>query len=275
LPPYDDEGADALPHGRRDKSEYIIQAVSHALDLLEQFRGEDAELGVTELSRRLRLSKNNAFRLLATLEARGYVEKNKATDAYRLGLKSLQLGRTFIRQIDLQGRAQPILEKIVRSCQETAYLAMFQEASVVYLGVVETEQPVRVVSRIGARLPLYCTASGKLRLASLSAEERQRLLEQGERKPLTPQTITDLEQLQGELESIARAGFAVDHEECEPGVRCVAAPVRDFTGRVIGALVISGPNVRLPDDRVDAELAPLVLQSAAELSARLGYSAGA
>ena len=184
-------------------------------------------------------------------------------------------GRTFIRQIDLQHRAQPILEKIVRNCQETAYLAMFQEATVVYLGVVETEKPVRVVSRIGARLPLYCTASGKLRLASLTEEERQAILARGERRALTPQTITDLKQLQGELERIAQAGFAVDHEECEPGVRCVAAPVRDFTGRVVGALVISGPNVRLPDDRIDDELAPLVKQSAGELSARLGYSPGA
>ena len=92
---------------RKEKSEYIIQAVSHALDLLEQFHDEVDELGVTELSKRLKLHKNNVFRLLATLESRGYIEQNKATENYRLGLKALELGQTFIKQMGLLRQAKP------------------------------------------------------------------------------------------------------------------------------------------------------------------------
>ncbi len=112
---------------KKEKSEYIIQAVSHALDLLEQFHGEVDELGVTELSKRLKLHKNNVFRLLATLESRGYIEQNKATENYRLGLKSLELGQTFIKQMGLLRQAKPILERLVKECNETSYVAIFKE----------------------------------------------------------------------------------------------------------------------------------------------------
>ena len=132
---------------KKDKSEYIIQAVSHALDLLEQFHGEVDELGVTELSKRLKLHKNNVFRLLATLESRGYIEQNRATENYRLGLKSLELGQTFVKQMGLLRQARPILDRIVQECNETAYVAIFKEGYVVYLDVVETDLTVRVVSQ--------------------------------------------------------------------------------------------------------------------------------
>ena len=106
---------------RKEKSEYIIQAVSHALDLLEQFHDEVDELGVTELSKRLKLHKNNVFRLLATLESRGYIEQNKATENYRLGLKALELGQTFIKQMGLLRQAKPILEKMVSEYTPTRF----------------------------------------------------------------------------------------------------------------------------------------------------------
>src|ERR1700756_2329834 len=101
---------------KKEKSEYIIQAVSHALDLLEQFRGEVDELGVTELSKRLKLHKNNVFRLLATLESRGYIEQTKVTKTSRLGPKTLELGQTFIRQMGLLRQSKPILESLVEEC---------------------------------------------------------------------------------------------------------------------------------------------------------------
>ncbi|RMG96920.1 MAG: MarR family transcriptional regulator, partial [Candidatus Dadabacteria bacterium] len=106
---------------RRKKSSYIIQSVTNALDLLEEFRGEETELGVTELSKRLGLHKNNVFRLLATLESRGYIEQNKVTGNYRLGLKVLELGQVFIKHMGLLKMARPILEEIVEKCNETAY----------------------------------------------------------------------------------------------------------------------------------------------------------
>src|SRR6516162_10147445 len=101
---------------RREKSNYTIQSVSHALDVLEQFNGSVDEIGVTELSKRLKLHKNNVFRLLATLEARGYIEQNKLTESYRLGLKCLNLGRSYINHMGLVRQARPILSDLARRC---------------------------------------------------------------------------------------------------------------------------------------------------------------
>jgi DNA-binding IclR family transcriptional regulator len=257
---------------RKDKSEYIIQAVSHALDLLEQFHDDVDELGVTELSKRLKLHKNNVFRLLATLESRGYIEQNKATENYRLGLKALELGQTFIKQMGLLRQAKPILEKVVGSCNETAYVAIFKEGSVVYLDVVETDMTVRVVSRVGSRLPGYCTASGKVHMAFMSEDEINELYPSRQLKGYTSTTITDREQLKETLKTVTEQGYALDDEEMDLGVRCVAAPIRDYTRRIVGAISVSGPTMRLGDERIEKELIPLVQGAAEELSSRLGYN---
>src|ERR671925_899404 len=137
---------------RREKSNYVIQSVSHSLDVLEQFNGTVDEIGVTELSKRLKLHKNNVFRLLATLESRNYIEQNKVTENYRLGLKTLELGQTFIKQMGLLRQSRPVLERLVKECNETAYVAILKEQSIVYLDVVETDLTVRVVPRVGSRL---------------------------------------------------------------------------------------------------------------------------
>jgi len=255
---------------KKDKSEYIIQAVSHALDLLEQFHGDVDELGVTELSKRLKLHKNNVFRLLATLESRGYIEQNRATENYRLGLKSLELGQTFIKQMGLLRQAKPILEKLVAECNETSYVAIFKEGYIVYLDVVETDLTVRVVSRVGSRLPAHCTAAGKIHLAFMSEEEIEAVLP-AELKEYTPTTITDRAALKKELQEVTEKGYAIDNEELDPGVRCVAAPIRDYTRRIVGAVSISGPSMRLNDERIEKELVPLVLNAGEELSTRLGF----
>ncbi len=256
---------------KKEKSEYIIQAVSHALDLLEQFHGEVDELGVTELSKRLKLHKNNVFRLLATLESRGYIEQNKATENYRLGLKSLELGQTFIKQMGLLRQAKPILEGLVGECNETSYVAIFKEGHVVYLDVVETDLTVRVVSRVGSRLPAHCTASGKVHLAHMTEEEILALLPSKELQGFTPTTLTDRDALMKELAVIAEQGYAIDNEEMDVGVRCVAAPIRDYTRRIVGAVSISGPSMRFSDERIEKELVPLVTQAGNDLSSRLGF----
>ena len=256
---------------RKDKAEYIIQAVSHALDLLEQFHDDVDELGVTELSKRLKLHKNNVFRLLATLESRGYIEQNKATENYRLGLKALELGQTFIKQMGLLRQAKPILDNIVSTCNETSYVAIFKDGYVVYLDVVETDMTVRVVSRVGSRLPAYCTAAGKVHLAHMSEDEINELLPTRELKTFTPATIASREALMKELVQVAEQGYAIDDEELDLGVRCVAAPIRDYTRRIVGAISISGPSMRLNNERIEQELVPLVLDAAEELSTRLGY----
>jgi DNA-binding IclR family transcriptional regulator len=256
---------------KKEKSEYLIQAVSHALDLLEQFNGEVDELGVTELSKRLKLHKNNVFRLLATLESRGYIEQNKVTENYRLGLKTLELGQTFIKQMGLLRQSKPVLEGLVRECNETTYVAILRDFYIIYLDAVETDMTVRVVPRVGSRLPAYCTAAGKVQIAHMSDEELDHFLDSKELKRYTNNTITDRDVLKKQLKTIAEEGYAIDNEELDIGVKCVSAPIRDYTRRIIGAVSISGPSMRFPDDRITNELIPMVLRAAEEISAKLGF----
>ena len=259
---------------KRDKSNYIIQSVSHALDVLEEFKGDAIELGVTELSKKLKLHKNNIFRLLATLEARGYIEQNRSTENYRLGLKSLELGQTFIKQMGLLRQARPSLERLAARANETTYLAVMRNVDVIYLDVVEASQTVRVASRVGLRLPTHCTAVGKVLIASDSEEEiKKRLPEHFEKR--TGKTITDSKSLVEHLIKVAKQGYALDDEEFEEGVRCIAAPVRDYTGNVVAAVSISGPAMRMTDKKVVDDLIQAVRDAGEDLSRRLGYNLSA
>lgn len=256
---------------KKDKSEYIIQAVDHALDLLEQFQGDVDELGVTELSKRLKLHKNNVFRLLATLESRNYIEQNRVTENYRLGLKTLELGQTFIKQMGLLRQSRPVLEALVKECNETTYVAILKESHIVYLDVVETDLTVRVVPRVGSRLPAYCTAAGKIQLAYMTDEELDHFLPTKELKGYTSNTITDRDEFKAHLRTIAEKGYAVDNEEMDIGVCCVGAPIRDYTRRIIGAVSISGPSMRFSAERMEKELIPLVLKAGEDISTKLGF----
>jgi DNA-binding IclR family transcriptional regulator len=256
---------------KKEKTDYLIQSVSHALDLLEQFHEEIDELGVTELSKRLNLHKNNVFRLLATLESRGYIEQNKVTENYRLGLKTLELGQTFVKQMGLLRQSRPVLEEMVRECNETSYVAILKDFFIIYLDVVETDLTVRVVPRVGSRLPAYCTAAGKVQIAYLNEEEIEQYIPAKELKAYTPNTLTDRDELIRNLQMVAEKGYAIDDEELDVGVRCVSAPIRDYTRRIVGAVSISGPSMRLSLERIDKELIPLVKKASEEISFKLGF----
>src|SRR5882672_6839533 len=130
---------------RREKTNYVIQSVAHALDVLEQFADPAAaELGVTELSKRLKLHKNNVFRLLATLESRGYIEQNRATENYRLGIRCLQLGQSYVEHMGLLPQARLTMTDLVRHIRETSYVAVLRRTSVVPVDVVEADRSVRI-----------------------------------------------------------------------------------------------------------------------------------
>lgn len=256
---------------RREKSNYIIQAVAHALDVLEQFHG-DGELGVTELSKRLKLHKNNVFRILATLESRGYIEQNRATENYRLGTKCLQLGQTYIQHMGLLQQARPIMAEIVKACQESTYVAVMRKGHVVPLDMVDSEQPIRIVSYVGENLPLHCTAVGKIHLAFEPPEEVQRVLPE-QLTAHTQRTLIDRHVLLEQLAAISSRGYAVDNGEHVNDVRAVAVPIKDYTRTVVGSLAVSGPSYRIPPERVEQEIIPLAVKSGHELSSRLGYNA--
>src|SRR5512147_1096716 len=197
---------------RREKSNYTIQSVSHALDVMEQFNVNADEIGVTELSKRLKLHKNNVFRLLATLEARGYIEQNRVTENYRLGLKCLQLGQTFSRQTGLLLQSRAILEELVKATRESVFVAIRKGAGIVPLDFAEPQRSVRVVSFLGTALPAHCTAAGKIYLVFESdGALRQTLADRLER--FTDKTIVERGALDDHVGQIATTGYAIEKGE--------------------------------------------------------------
>jgi DNA-binding IclR family transcriptional regulator len=255
---------------RRDKSNYIIQSVAHALDVLEEFRGDQDELGVTELSKKLKLHKNNVFRILATLQSRNYIEQNKTNDNYRLGIKCLELGQIFIRQRGLLKQARPILRDLAERAGETSYISIIRGNDVVYLDAVETTSTVRVISRVGLHMSFHATAAGKALVAFESEEDLRRRLA-AELKKYTKNTLSAQDDILKDLEKVRELGYATDLEEFEEGLRCIAAPVRDYTRKVIAAVSVSGPAHRLSDEKIAESIAPEVVRCGKTLSTRLGF----
>jgi len=257
---------------RREKSNYVIQSVSHALDVLEQFNGSVDEIGVTELSKRLKLHKNNVFRLLATLEARGYIEQNKITENYRLGLKCLQLGQTFIHQMGLLLQSRAILDELAKSTRESVYVAIRKGNAIIPLDFVEPARPVRVVSLLGTALPPHCTAAGKIHLA-FEAEGGLGVTLPERLERYTDKTIVDRGALQQHLAEVSAVGYAVERGEFTEDVNGVAVPVRDYTRTLVGTLAAVGPGYRLTDEAITDKIAPALLRAGQELSKRLGFAA--
>jgi IclR family KDG regulon transcriptional repressor len=245
--------------------------IDHALDVLEAFHGEEDELGITELSRRLKLHKNNIFRILATLESRGYVEQNLSTDNYRLGLRSLELGQTYIRHTGLLRVARPVMEELNRKVNENVYIGILKERYAFYLDVVESNHTVRVLSRVGCRVPTYCSGIGKAQLAYESMENIMNVLGRKELKKFTKTTIADRDRMIEHLMLVKEVGYAVDDEEWDEGVRCVGAPIMDYTRKVVGGLSISAPSVRMTLDKIKKDYVPLIKDACAQISADLGY----
>jgi DNA-binding IclR family transcriptional regulator len=264
-----------MEHRRKEKSEYVVQSVDRALDILEAFNYNEEELGVTELSHKLILHKNNVFRLLATLETRGYIEQDKKTGNYRLGIKIFEVANVFLHHLGLRRQARPILEELVGKCNETAYLAVTDGMDVVYVLMHETSHTVRVIPRLGHRLPAYCTASGKVQLAYESQDRLMQLLKDRPLRKLTKNTIADLDLLREHLGDVSRQGYAVDNEELEDGVCCVAAPVRDYSHRVVAGVGLSGPVSRFSPERIRNDLVPLVKEAGVKISQRLGFEIAA
>src|SRR5271157_1108764 len=260
---------------KRPKRDYVIQSVDNALCLLESFQSEE-ELGVTELSRRLGVHKNNVFRLLATLEERGYIEQTPTSDRYRLSVACLELGQAFVRGRHLLREARPMLDGLAHEVHETAHLAVLREFEVIYLAGEQPDQLLCASLRVGRRAPSHCTAPGKVLLGCASEALRdayeRHIAGGGPLLASTPATIIDGFKLHEHLRVVASQGFAVDLEECEVDVSSAAAPVYDGTTRLVAAVPVSGPAVRLGQERLLRSVVPKVVACAEHLSARLGYA---
>jgi len=258
---------------KRKERSPVIKTVDKAFDLLEQFNGDRDELGVTELSQRLNLHKNKIFRLLATLQTKGYIEQNNTRENYRLGVKSLELAQAFIKQLGFVHSAKPFLREIVEKCNETAYLGIIRQNSSMYVDTEESNQIVKVVNRVGCRLPIHCTAIGKAQVAYASEEELQKLGILDNMERYTPNTIVDKAKFMKHLREVAQQGYALDNEEYDLGVRCIGVPLRDYTGRVVGGISVSSPSFRMTDELLKAEIIPMVKEVGEKASRTLGFGA--
>ena len=257
---------------RRAKSDYSIQTVVNALRTLEAFESE-AEVGVSDLSRRLDLHKNNVFRLLATLEQKGYVEQVAANDRYRLGPACLRLGRAFAESRGIGPEARRVLAELAAELGETAHLGVRRGSHVLHLEGHQAPGFVVTGLRVGIELPCHCTALGKVLTACGSPDPiRRARAPRDSLERRTPNTIVDAEKLVEHLYGVANQGFALDIEECEAGLSCAAVPVLGGDGALVAALSVSGPSFRLDPRKLEAEVVPALVSAAARLSRSLGFA---
>jgi IclR family KDG regulon transcriptional repressor len=247
-----------------------VQAVDRALAILEALAESDRTVGLVELAARVRLHPSTVHRLLSSLARRGFAVQDPESGRYRLGIRAFQVGTAAIQQVELRDVARPHLRWLMEATQETANLAVLMDGEVVYIDQVESRNLVRMFTRVGRRVPAHCTGVGKVLLAGLGDREALSLVAASGLPRFTPHTIVDSRHLLRVLRKVREMGFALDNEEREVGVRCVAAPVQDHEGRVVAAVSISGPSSRITDDRMP-QLIAAVRTATAAISRDLGW----
>jgi DNA-binding IclR family transcriptional regulator len=252
---------------------YRVQVLDRAFALLDVLAASEEALGSTELGVRVGLNKSTVHRLLAVLERSRFVERDFDTGRYRLGLKLVQLGSIALSRFDLHRRARSYVERLMQETGETAHLGVLRQNEIISLVNAESQRSVRTPSTVGRRSPLHCTSQGKAVAAFLPSAELDRLLRNYQFAGFTRHTLRTGQQFRIELAKVRSNGFAVDDEEFEEGLRCIGAPVRDHSGKVIAAISIAGPSFRVSPERMPG-LIRSVLNVAADLSESLGFVSG-
>jgi IclR family KDG regulon transcriptional repressor len=224
-----------------------VRAVERAVDILWCFSRTKPALSLTEISESVRMSKSTVHRLLATLESRRFLTRDKSTGTYRLGFQFIEMAALV--DMDLQRWSRPYLQHLSASCGETVDLAVLDGSSMIYLQVIESQQRVKLAVAIGQRLPAYCTASGKAFLAFLPPEQVDQILREGFLK-YTERTPTSLAAVHEALRAARAQGFAISEQEYEQEINAVAAPILSQAQHPIAAIAVAGPSYRLTSDRM-------------------------
>ena len=245
-----------------------LSSVKKALKVLEAFSDDRTELGVTQIAELLNSHKSSISRILMTLLAEGFVEKNPQTNKYRLGLKMVELGYRALKRFDLKELATPFLEELAAKTNEIIHLAVLDKNNIIYIDKRGREQALTVATTIGGRHPAYCSAMGKVLLAGLPKEKLNDVLAMEPLRRFTPTTITQVPILRKELDRVREQGFAIDNEESFPGIKCVAAPIRNSQGEAVAAISATVPKLRMGKERTK-ELIQLVTTYAEKISERM------
>ncbi len=246
-----------------------LSSVANSIRLTKAFTEDEYEMGISALASRLGLAKSTVHRLATTLVEYGMLEQNRESGKYRLGLALFEMGTLVRRKMDVMNEAQTQIHALADLTGETVQLAILDHLSVLYIRVRESRQAVRMSQGLGSRAPAHCTSVGKALLAYQRPETIQQVIDNGLGR-FTPNTITEPQKLLEELASIRQRGYALDDEEIEQGLRCVAAPIRDHSGRVIAAISVAAPVQRMTKKNVQSTIQPVVAAADA-ISRRLGY----
>jgi DNA-binding IclR family transcriptional regulator len=244
-----------------------VLTVEKALDLLEIVSQEPSGCSLLGLSAKLGISRNKAFRLTATLENRGLVVKDEWSGSYHLGIPAVELAQRFLQGTTLIRHAHPVMEVLARKHDEAVYMTVLQGDEVLFLDMVDCDRQVKAASLVGKRFPYFTNASGKA-MKAIDAREMLAKMARGRKKSALP----DLAELEVELTTIREKGVAIDVEGLGEGIISVAVAIRDYAGKVIGALTMLGPSFRMVASRLDEEIIPSLMEGAEMLSMRFGYA---
>jgi IclR family transcriptional regulator, KDG regulon repressor len=269
-----DDGAGRIPsvdgvaEGSGDKSESVA-AVDKVFTILDAI-GEHGQIGISELSQRLTMSKTTVHRFLQSLKGLGYVVQDAETERYRLTIRLFELGAKGLESVDLVREADIEMQRIAQLTREAVHLGAFDEDSIIYIHKVDADYGLRMQSRIGRRNPLYSTAIGKVLLAGMEPGAAREILSRVEFKKSTRKTLSSVEAVLSILPRVREQGFGEDNEEQEEGLQCIAVPVFDRFGRVIAGLSISFPTMRCGAD-TKSHYVELLKRAGFTVSAQLGY----
>ena len=247
----------------REKGAYSVQAVIKAIDLLETLAQDGDNPSVSVIEKKLDLSHNKAFRLLATLEDKGLVEKDVLTGTYSLGLQAFQMAQHILKSTNLIRLAHPVMEELAHRLNEAIYITVINNDEVLFLDMVDSLQQVKAIDMVGKRFPFFTNAAGKVLKSVSSMDIRSR----GSKKRNFP----DPQLLELELAEIRKNGVAVDFGGLGEGICAVAVVIRDYAGKVVGALTLLAPSFRMLQERLEQEIIPSMIEGAEELSMKFGY----
>jgi len=242
---------------RKDKRPQTLQTALRAGQVLTLFSEREPELSVARVAGLLSVPPSTAYRLLASLQEASLVEQNPETKRYRLSWMMFTLGNSVLNRIGLGGRADSAMRSLADVSGETVNLGVRSGGALIYLRKIESPEMLRADTHIGSRVPLHCTALGKVLLAFLSPSERTIEIRSLSLRRWTEHTITDPDRLEEELQCVRACGVAIDNEEFQSGVRGMACPIRDRRGQVIAGLSIGAPVSRLTDARIRELECPL------------------
>ncbi len=248
------------------EKEAKVKSLAKALKILELFDRDHPERGVMELARLSGMMKSSVYNIISTFYSCGYLEKSE-NGRYRLGLKILELSNVLQNNQETPKLVKPFMDKIAEECNETVYFAIPSGTEVIYMEASHPRGMTFTRSVVGVKVKMYCTSVGKAMLA-FSGEEVLRTVAEAGMPAFTPFTLTNEQALREDLEQTRRRGYAIDNMEHEYGIRCVGVPVRNTRGDIVGALSISGPSLRVMDDKVTV-FSTSLLKASAELQSLL------